>query len=242
MVFPGGAVDNGDVAAAEALAGAADPAAVINVAACREAFEEAGVLIATNGAGNTAGPPLSAEACALWRRRVHDRDGGAAEFVKLCSEHGLRLPRGDGSLTPLCSFITPDAEHARLPKGGFDARFVLHCCDNPAALAPATADQSETFQLEWLSPMAALAASARGEIFLAPPQVSSTLPFTALSLAAAIEAITHGQAAKRGEDRCSKIPKDYQISVTCTQVDVSRFRNAVLPTMHKIWMGENLNG
>ena len=182
MVFPGGAVDNGDVAAAEALAGAADPAAVINVAACREAFEEAGVLIATNGAGNTAGPPLSAEACALWRRRVHDRDGGAAEFVKLCSEHGLRLPRGDGSLTPLCSFITPDAEHARLPKGGFDARFVLHCCDNPAALVHASADQSETVQLEWLSPMAALAASARGEIFLAPPQVSATLPFTALSL------------------------------------------------------------
>ena len=56
------------------------------------------------------------------RERVH---GDASEFVPFCREHSIRP--AITQLEPICSFITPDMEHDRLPKGGFDARFFLAC-------------------------------------------------------------------------------------------------------------------
>ena len=82
QVFPGGALDAADRASAAALLGSgingsgrtvhlregeAPPEAVIRTAACREAFEEAGLpLVAPQ-------PSVEAwaRACAEWRSRVH---------------------------------------------------------------------------------------------------------------------------------------------------------------------------
>jgi 8-oxo-dGTP pyrophosphatase MutT (NUDIX family) len=73
-VFPGGKVDEAD--------GRGDPAYVI--AAIRECFEEAGVLLARDEAGITIadGHPALAH-----RHDVHD---GTVDLVALCREHGLR--------------------------------------------------------------------------------------------------------------------------------------------------------
>ena len=111
MVFPGGAVDSEDVSVAEALLGSAnDVATVTAVAAAREAFEESGIVVADTP---DDAPPvsLSAEACASWRERVHD---DASQFVAFLAEQGAKPALEE--LTPLCSFITPDMEHDRLPK------------------------------------------------------------------------------------------------------------------------------
>jgi len=159
MVFPGGAVDSADVAVAEALVGSSDLNAVTAVAAAREAFEESGIGIADSPVH------LSHADCARWRTEVQ---GDASQFVRFYEQYGASL--GLSQLTPLCSFITPDMEHARLPKGGFDARFYLHCCSDAATLAHAATDANETVKLAWLSPNEALAASDAGDIFLAPPQ------------------------------------------------------------------------
>lgn len=161
MVFPGGAVDAEDVAVARELLGdGAVNVAVTALAACRESFEESGIVCGTDKEIS-----LSPEACATWRERVHD---DASEFVAFYKEHDA-VP-DLSQLTPLCSFITPDMEHDRLPKGGFDARFFLYCCSDPSALIHAAVDESETVHLAWLSPQEALDASDKGEIFLAPPQ------------------------------------------------------------------------
>eukprot|EP01043_Picozoa_sp_COSAG02_P023961 COSAG02_NODE_1295_length_13400_cov_5.691828_13_plen_331_part_00 len=159
MVFPGGAVDRKDVAVARALVGKDDIHAVTATAAAREAFEESGIVVADTPFS------LSPAACSRWRKEVHD---DASQFVKFYGEHGAALSLSQ--LTPLCSFITPDMEHDRLPKGGFDARFFLHCCSDAATLAHAATDANETVKLAWLSPLEALQASDEGEIFLAPPQ------------------------------------------------------------------------
>lgn len=159
MVFPGGAVDSEDLAVAQALSGSADIGTVTAVAAAREAFEESGIVVAETPVA------LSTQACLHWRSKVHS---DASQFVEFLREHDVAV--GLGQLTPLCSFITPDMEHDRLPKGGFDARFYLHCCSDAATLAHAATDANETVKLTWLSPREALQASSCGEIFLAPPQ------------------------------------------------------------------------
>ena len=159
MVFPGGSVDAQDAAVAESLVGDTAVSSVTAVAACREAFEESGIVVAEDAVA------LSEADCASWRERVH---GDASEFVPFCREHSIRPDIGQ--LEPICSFITPDMEHDRLPKGGFDARFFLACCSDAAALAHAKVDETETVHLAWLTPCEALAASDRGDIALAPPQ------------------------------------------------------------------------
>ena len=146
-VFPGGKVDAADAEPAllERLRGARDPAVApeLYVAAVRETFEEAGVLL---GAG--------ADAAALARSGLLR---GAAFVEQAASlEVGFDADR----LVLWTRWVTPLASPKR-----FDARFFL------AAAPPdqeASHDEGETTASGWFAPGEALELAARGEMLVAP--------------------------------------------------------------------------
>jgi glyoxylase-like metal-dependent hydrolase (beta-lactamase superfamily II)/8-oxo-dGTP pyrophosphatase MutT (NUDIX family) len=164
-VFPGGAVDAGDAdarllsrsartpeACAAAWVGELPPesAAAHHVAAVRELFEEAGVLL--DGSG-----PEPADVAAA-------RASGAA-FADVVDRLDLEL-RTD-RLVPLSRWVTPPNEVTRR----YDARFFVAALPDGAGI---TLDDREVAAHEWTTPGAALEARAAGRIDLWPP-TSTTL-------------------------------------------------------------------
>lgn len=160
-VFPGGTLDEEDGAPSlltRVVGRAPDEAArvlaehdgaralALHVAALRETFEEAGILLAD-------GVTKELEAA---RERL---TRGEVTFEALVSELDVRL-RAD-ALTPLARWVTPEVEPRR-----YDARFFL-------ARAPreqrAAHDQVEVTAGEWLRPADALERGLRGDIQLPPP-------------------------------------------------------------------------
>jgi glyoxylase-like metal-dependent hydrolase (beta-lactamase superfamily II) len=161
-VFPGGRVDPADGAAslvarsaispAEAAAGlggdlAPGPALAAHVAAIRELFEEAGVLLADVG-----GPVPGREARIGDARSALVR--GETTLVEVAEDLDLRL--WTDRLVPLSRWVTP----ASMPRR-FDARFF-------AAILPpgteATFEGDEVAAHAWLRPTDALAAMAAGRL------------------------------------------------------------------------------
>jgi len=172
-VFPGGRVDEDDAApdllrrsvlspaeASTALGGDLGPEAALAtyVAAIRELFEEAGVLLADGGRNLNIMPPpyLSQARSALV--------GGEASFATVAAELGLRL-RTDW-LVPLSRWVTP----ATLPRR-FDARFFA--AELPVG-ARVSFEGDEVAGHDWLTPAGALAAMAAREIGMWLP-TSATL-------------------------------------------------------------------
>jgi 8-oxo-dGTP pyrophosphatase MutT (NUDIX family) len=147
-VFPGGKVDDSD--------GQGDAGYVI--AAIRECFEEAGVLLATNDDGDMVadGHPALAN-----RYAVHD---GKVDLLTLCTEHRLR-PAID-HLAWVSHWITPIEESPRR----FDTRFFV-------AIAPlgqtSRHDDTETIASTWIRPTDALQRGADGQLGLMPPTIKS---------------------------------------------------------------------
>jgi 8-oxo-dGTP pyrophosphatase MutT (NUDIX family) len=162
-VFPGGKVSESDTSGRlrarvldpESLGAhdvwgegfGADDAFALAMAAIRETFEEAGVLL---GEGVPEGPT---------RARIRDRLNRGEDFASLLEEIDARLRLS--LLQPLSRWITPDTEPVR-----FDTAFYL-------ARAPgaqhAEHDRQETVGGAWYSPTGALEAADAGEIRLAPP-------------------------------------------------------------------------
>jgi 8-oxo-dGTP pyrophosphatase MutT (NUDIX family) len=186
MVFPGGRVDSADHApewadrctetpeAAAARLGlpveAGHAALALLVAAARETFEEAGLLLARPRAG---GPLVRFDAPAVAARFAAHRaalQADAALFGPMLDAFDLVL--ATDALVYLARWITPEIEPKR-----FDTRFF-------AARAPegqtGTHDASETTASVWTSPAEALAAYAAGEIQLAPPTYRILLELSAL--------------------------------------------------------------
>lgn len=161
-VFPGGMLDAEDGAPGllarlegirpdEASRRLGEPdsarALALHVAALRETFEEAGVLLGRGPPGPELVPG---------RARLV---AGELSFEALLAELGWTLSAS--ALTPLARWVTPEVEARR-----YDARFFL-------ARAPraqdAAHDQVEVTAGEWWTPAEALARGARGEIQLPPP-------------------------------------------------------------------------
>jgi 8-oxo-dGTP pyrophosphatase MutT (NUDIX family) len=162
-VFPGGRVDEVDHAAdiAAHCVGLDDATASAKlgiergglgywVAAVRECFEEAGVLLASSRTGE--GLAVRAED----RHLVHD---GAMSLVELCARDDLVL---DLSTTHYVDhWITPIGEQRR-----FDTRFFLTAMpDDQDPLH----DDAETVDSLWVRPEVALAMQASGELMMMPP-------------------------------------------------------------------------
>ena len=183
-VFPGGAVDPadrdpaaarrlgvdadrcadawaGDLAAADALGHA--------VAALRELFEEAGVLLAERPDGS---PPDALEVEAAHRNRE--------PFTALVARLGLRL-RAD-RLVPLSHWVTPPVDVARR----YDARFFV------ADAADGTGfrlDEREVAGHAWIRPRDAIEALRAGRLELWAPTSTTLRSIRAARAAADVRAV-----------------------------------------------------
>lgn len=174
-VFPGGRVDDADgTADLEAVSDGitdAEASAVLGlpkgglaywVAAIRECFEEAGVLLARHADGDVVrfdDPPVH-ERFGGHRHAVHE---GTTSLVDLCCSEGLRLTAGD--LRYVSHWITPRGEVRR-----FDTRFFV--ARAPQAQEPLH-DDHETIDSVWIRPVDALARCATGELGMLPPTLAN---------------------------------------------------------------------
>jgi 8-oxo-dGTP pyrophosphatase MutT (NUDIX family) len=186
-VFPGGGVDTGD-SAPELLArvvGHDDESASkalgvelggrsFFVAAVREVFEEAGILLAVDDQGRHLGPE-AAERLGEHRRALN---AGETSFVEVLETEGLTLDLS--ALGHHAHWITPTAEVKR-----FDTYFF-------AALAPeaqeAVHDDAETIASGWTTPAEALERHRAGDIHMVMPTIRNLAFIAAHDTAAEVVA------------------------------------------------------
>ena len=201
-VFPGGKVDDEDrtVAAEEACARRSDAEAsamlgvpsgglAFWVAALRECFEEAGVLLAYRGDGVgddatlVAANPAARDRLAAMRATLN---AGEVRFLDACRHAGLRL--ATDRVHYFSHWITPEPAPKR-----YDTRFFV------AALPPGQEpihDDYETVATVWVRPDEALARAAAGEFDLIFPTMKNleaisrfTTSGELLAAAAAVERV-----------------------------------------------------
>ena len=157
MVFPGGRVDADDRAVATDPARAIgfdtlDPVdAAARVAAARETFEEADVLLST-------GPAIAAADRAGWRARLNAGSTAYGDFLAAAGHH-----LDAATLVPFARWMPPAV--AKIARR-FDTHFYL-------AVLPAgeivTPDGRETVTAHWTTAAAAIARADAGEIGLVFP-------------------------------------------------------------------------
>ncbi|MEO5901610.1 MAG: NUDIX domain-containing protein [Ilumatobacteraceae bacterium] len=152
-VYPGGKVDTADGEGEDAYL----------VAAVRECYEEAGVLLVEEPDGSLI---ADGHPALVHREAVHD---GTVNIHALCDEHGLKM--ATDRMAYVAHWITPKGESPRR----FDTRFFL-------AVAPpdqtSVHDDTETIASEWVRPADALQRSRDGQMGLMPP-TTATLEFLA---------------------------------------------------------------
>jgi 8-oxo-dGTP pyrophosphatase MutT (NUDIX family) len=179
-VFPGGRVDPGDAAAtpigggpsdAEASAALSLPSGGLSfwVAAARECFEEAGILLARHRSIENRGggewldttTELRATRFARHRRDVHS---GAVSLGAVLEAEGLVLDLS--GVHYVSHWITPPGRTARR----FDTRFFV--AEAPPGQV-ASFDTAETVESVWTTPAEALARGSEGEIQLLVPTIAN---------------------------------------------------------------------
>ncbi|GGY86029.1 MBL fold metallo-hydrolase [Marinobacter zhanjiangensis] len=163
-VFPGGAVDESDQRCAPYVTGGDDSSVSHDmsigiggshymIAAIRESFEEAGVLLALDEQGNTLPPEHPV---------FRERDGmiaGDQTLAALCHQHGLTLPLD--RVAYLAHWITPPG-----PPRRFDTRFFVAAM--PEGQQP-DHDRVETIDHIWLTPQQAMEEHRQGTRLFASP-------------------------------------------------------------------------
>ena len=155
--------DELDDAAASARLGLARGGLAWYVAAIRECFEEAGVLLARPHDGDALiefADPRVAERFNAARHRVHDGEGS---LVELCVAEQLQLL--PARLEFVAHWLTPVGESRR-----FDTRFFM--AEAPPSQEPLH-DDSETIASLWVRPSEALARWEARELQMFPPTVAS---------------------------------------------------------------------
>ena len=169
-VFPGGRVEHRDHD--EAIAGlcpgvdhgiarmpdaAPTDARALHVAAIRELFEEAGVLLARDDQGALVA--IHDDERARFDRYRRDLAAGTLGIADIVRTERLRL--ACDALVYFAHWVTPAIETRR-----FDTRFFV-------AIAPdaqdASHDNGELTHSVWMTPAAAIDACRRGDIALPPP-------------------------------------------------------------------------
>ncbi|HEX6939860.1 MAG TPA: NUDIX domain-containing protein [Longimicrobiales bacterium] len=181
FVFPGGRVDDADadprlLDLADGLDARGGPEPTYWIAAVREAFEEAGILLARDAEGGIV-PDAGRDArVAGWREALL---AGRAALCDVVHEGGLRLDLGD--VVYCAHWITPIVEPRR-----YDTRFFLarlpDGCD-------ACVDAREMTDAVWLTPAEALRRFRAGRLPMVFPTVAtleSLAPFR--TVAAALDA------------------------------------------------------
>jgi len=150
------------------------------IAACRETFEESGLLLAQHHDGT----PCSAELVASLQPERTIIMKQPARFTELMNRERLQLDVG--SLLCWAHWITPSAVTRR-----FDTRFFV------VAAPPhqtASTDSREATQHCWLSPAELLAASTRGEMSLPHPTLCNLLELQeGLALHGSISGLLNGE-------------------------------------------------
>src|SRR5262245_28574200 len=169
-VFPGGRVDahdhdgsdawcDGVAHAASQLSGLdTETAVAYHVAAARELFEEAGVLLARDAGGHfvsLAGNDVHAR----FKAYRHDVHSGGATLQSIAEREQLRLALD--ALVLFAHWVTPPIDTRQ-----FDTRFFM--ARLPPNQTPAH-DESETTHSSWLTSADAIAQSVRNDIVLPPP-------------------------------------------------------------------------
>jgi glyoxylase-like metal-dependent hydrolase (beta-lactamase superfamily II) len=171
-VFPGGSLDTADrdPRAAQRVRGLADERASAQlgltsgglaywIAAARECFEEAGILLVIDAAGAPVAPGR-VEALASWRAPLN---AGERAFYELLEAEDLYVPADE--IVYFSHWITAAGRPRR-----FNTRFFV-------ARAPASQsgahDESETVHSFWVAPREALARQGRGEIDIIFPTRTS---------------------------------------------------------------------
>ncbi len=153
-------------------------------AACRETFEETGVLLAKHLDGSPPGAELLEHVQSL---RAASNEN-AALFVQLLQEHALR-PDLD-SLAYWAHWITPSSAPKR-----FDTRFFI--VRAPQATL-ASADTGETVESVWMTPRALLQAAQRREMPISHPTQCNLHDLqTTLSRYASLDALLAGEASRQ---------------------------------------------
>lgn len=194
FVFPGGKVDGADHAddleaicdglddeAASARLGLERGGLAWLVAAIRESFEEAGVLLARRAheSDMIRFDDDIVDAMQEARGAIHR---GERTLAEVCTEHNLRLVTD--AISFVSHWITPVGEGRR-----FDTRFLL--ARAPAAQHPLH-DGGETIESLWVRPSDALTRWKAGELQMFPPTALNLEWLTAFSTAD--EALAAGEA------------------------------------------------
>jgi len=152
LVFPGGKTHSGDhdpTWAHQSLGWDLFDAEqrALRIAAIREVFEEAGVLLAKR----LDGAPMSGEACPMDVRLAVD--AGSVPFIEVVRDLEAKLDLA--ALTVFARWITPPLTPKR-----FDTWF--YAVNAPAEQA-AACDGRETVDAEWIAPSEALRLAGAGE-------------------------------------------------------------------------------
>ena len=197
LVFPGGKVDATDRALPPERFSGRDPAAWrdalgaesdeqalgLLVAAVRETFEEADVLLATRDGAPVTDADLASPSFVEARRRLSSRDE-RFDWTSWLAEEDLVLDLG--ALALWAWWVTPKGQHKR-----FDTRFFV--ARLPAEQSAAH-DDIEMTSLRWATPQAALEAQRAGQMTVIYPTRKNLE-----ELAVHASAQDAWEAAERGE-------------------------------------------
>ena len=237
-VFPGGGVDPADAetgteahcrgltdAVASARLGLDAGGLAYWVAAVRETFEEAGVLLAVDAASGRD-PDLSDPARAVrfaeLRREV---DAGRVSMLEAARGEGLLL--AVDRMHYVARWITPEG-----PPRRYDTRFFLGAL--PAG-QQAAHDDRETVHSEWLRPHEAIARYEAGERAMLPPTYGMLRVLTRFS--SAQQAVAAAAKHEDGPDQAARLggEGEHWTVLLPGDPDYERGRNLGMRAWVRLW-------